>query len=270
LRIVTPTTPRYPFLQTPSDPVIVGLTQFHPYATFIFGYLDIRRPFRLKGGTTLDFDEISMKPFPKSGPNISNKFALGLINAFEKVLGKQGLDTLLNQAQLQNLIGNYPPDDLKKRVNFTDVSALNQALEELYGPRGGRGLAIRVGRSTYSETLRKIGALGGTADEEFKMLPVQAKIELGLLALARVFSLVSDQHPIVEESEHEYIFRIHDCPFCWERQGSDSPSCFTPLGILQESMNWFSGGGEFRVSETKCSALGDNVCEFSIQKTPVG
>jgi predicted hydrocarbon binding protein len=34
-------------------------------------------------------------------------------------------------------------------------------------------------------------------------------------------------------------------------------------------MKWLSGGKEFRVNESKCVAMGDNVCEFIIEKTPM-
>jgi predicted hydrocarbon binding protein len=35
-------------------------------------------------------------------------------------------------------------------------------------------------------------------------------------------------------------------------------------------LKWVSGGNEFRVNESKCVAVGDDVCEFVIQKDPIG
>jgi predicted hydrocarbon binding protein len=35
-------------------------------------------------------------------------------------------------------------------------------------------------------------------------------------------------------------------------------------------LKWVSGGSEFRVNESKCVAMGHEVCEFVIQKTPIG
>jgi predicted hydrocarbon binding protein len=49
----------------------------------------------------------------------------------------------------------------------------------------------------------------------------------------------------------------------------DKPVCFIATGLLQEGLKWVSGGHEFRVYETKCISMGDEVCEFNIQKTPV-
>jgi predicted hydrocarbon binding protein len=42
------------------------------------------------------------------------------------------------------------------------------------------------------------------------------------------------------------------------------------IGLLQEGLNWLSGGNEFRVNESKCMSMGDEVCEYIIQKTPIG
>ena len=85
-----------------------------------------------------------MDPIEKSGLYYANKFALIMLDALEDVLGKNGLKAVLNIAHLPELGENFPPDNLNKEFDFSDVSAINQALEEIYGPRGGRGLALRA------------------------------------------------------------------------------------------------------------------------------
>jgi predicted hydrocarbon binding protein len=39
--------------------------------------------------------------------------------------------------------------------------------------------------------------------------------------------------------------------------------------LLSAMLTWISGGFEFRVSEAKCCAMGNQVCEFVIQKEPI-
>jgi predicted hydrocarbon binding protein len=73
----------------------------------------------------------------------------------------------------------------------------------------------------------------------------------------------------VQEHEHEFIYTIHRCPVCWGRKGVDKPVCFSAVGLLQEGLKWVSGGNEFRVNESKCVAMGQEMCEFVIQKTPL-
>jgi len=212
-----------------------------------------------------------MEPIPESGYYYPNKIARIILHALEDVMGTNGLNAILNLAHLSHLIENPPPDNLAKEFDFAYLSSINLALEEMYGPRGGRGLALRAGRAAFAEGLRNFGALAGVGDLAFKVLPLSAKLRIGLPAMAKIFSQLSDQITTVEEKEHEFIYTIHRCPVCWGRAGTtDKPVCYMATGLLQEGLKWVSGGSEFRVNESKCIAKGDEVCEFVIQKTPMG
>ncbi len=210
-----------------------------------------------------------MSPIPKAGLYYPSKFGFIILKALEDVMGKNGLNAILNLAGLNHYVDNYPADNLEKTFDFADLSAINIALEEMYGPRGGRGLALRAGRATFADALRNFGALAGAGDLAFKVLPLQAKMRIGIPAMAKIFSQVSDQHSTVEERENEFVYTIHKCPVCWGRSGVDKPVCFVAVGLLQEGLKWVSGGNEFRVNESRCIALGDEVCEFIIQKEPI-
>lgn len=205
---------------------------------------------------------------PKSGLYYPNKFARITILAMEEVMGKNGLNAIFNMASLNHLIDNYPLDNLEREFDFADYSSLHSALEEMYGPRGGRGLALRAGRAVFTSALKNFGALAGVGDMAFKVLPLPVKIKVGLPSVAKVFSQLSDQHTTVEERDNEYLYIIHKCPVCWGRT-TDKPACYTATGLLQECFKWVSGGHEFRVNEEKCIALGDDVCSFIIQKEPI-
>jgi len=210
-----------------------------------------------------------MSPLEKSGLYYPNKFGLIIIKSLEEVMGKNGLNAILNLAGLNNYVENYPPDNLEKGFDFTELSAIGTGLEEMYGPRGGRGLALRAGRATFSDALKNFGALAGVADLAFVVLPLHAKLRIGLPSMAKIFSQLSDQHSTVEEKDNEFIYTIHKCPCCWGRHDADKPVCFIATGLLQEGLKWISGGNEFRVNESKCVAVGDDVCEFVIQKEPI-
>ena len=76
----------------------------------------------------------------KSGYNYPNRIARIILEAFEEIMGKNGLNAILNLADLSHYIDNYPPENLEKEFDFAELTALLVALEEMYGPRGGRGL----------------------------------------------------------------------------------------------------------------------------------
>jgi predicted hydrocarbon binding protein len=210
-----------------------------------------------------------MDPIPKSGFHYPNKFTLITLKALEDVMGKNGLNAILNMAHLPHIIDSFVPDNLNKEFDFADFTQINVALEEMYGPRGGRGLALRAGRATFAEGLKKLGALAGAGDLAFKVLPLHAKLRIGIMAMAKIFSTVSDQHSTVIERENDFVYTIHRCPQCWGRSGLDKPVCFIGVGLLQEGLKWVSGGSEFRVNESRCIAMGDEICEYIIQKIPI-
>ena len=210
-----------------------------------------------------------MSPIQRSGLYYPNKFGLITIKSLEEVMGKNGLNAILNLAGLNNYVDHYPPDNLEKGFDCAELSASGVALEEMYGPRGGRGLALRAGRATFADALKNFGALAGVADLAFVVLPLHAKLRIGVPAMAKIFSQLSDQLSTVEERDTEYVYTIHKCPVCWGRHNADKPVCYTATGLLQEGLKWVSGGNEFRVNESKCVAVGDEVCEFIIQKEPI-
>jgi predicted hydrocarbon binding protein len=210
-----------------------------------------------------------MQQIPKSGFFYSNKLSRIALEAYEEIMGKNGLNAILNLSGLGSLIDNYPPDNLERQFDFADFTIIHVGLEEMYGARGGRGLALRAGRATYDDALKNFGALAGVEDQSFKELPLLAKIRILLPAAARIYTQISDMQSSVDEMEEAFLWTIHRCPICWSRQGADKPVCYIHTGLLQAMLNWVSGGLEFHVNETKCCSIGDTACVFVIQKTPI-
>jgi predicted hydrocarbon binding protein len=163
------------------------------------------------------------------------------------------------------LIDNLPPDNLERKFDFSDFSAISGALEEMFGPRGGRSLAQRAGRATFEDALRNFGALAGVGDLAFKVLPMSIKLRIGLPAMAKIFTQTSDQLSTVVEKPDHFVYTIHRCPVCWGRQ-TDRPACNYATGLLQASLKWVSGGNEFRIMQSTAKSCGDENCQFIIQK----
>lgn len=207
-------------------------------------------------------------PPEKSGFHYPNKFARITIEALEEVMGKNGLNAILHLADLSELINSYPPDNLEKEFDFAYFTALCIALEEMYGPRGGRGLALRAGRATFADALRGFGALAGVGDLAFKVLPLAAKLKIGLPAMANIFTQFSDQVSNVHEEGDKYVYTLERCPMCWNRK-ADRPVCYVGQGLLQEGLRWVSGGHEFKVDLATCIAKGDDIGRYYIFKEPL-
>lgn len=205
----------------------------------------------------------------RSGKYYPNKIANIFLRSMEDVMGRNGLNAILRLAKLEQFIDKMPPGNLERKFDFADYAALNAALEDVYGPRGGRGLALRAGRASFAQGLKDFGALAGVGDKAFKILPMKAKLKIGIPAMAKVFSSVSDQKTRVEEKDDHFLYIIEVCPVCWDRK-ADKEICHAATGVLQEGLRWVTGGSEFRVGEIECKAKGDENCVFKIEKEPIG
>lgn len=205
---------------------------------------------------------------PDSGFFYPNKMGRILLVSMEEVMGRNGLNALLNLTGMQDRIDDLPPDTLEKAFDFSNISNLNRGLEEIYGPRGARGLALRGGRAIFSRGLKQFGALAGVGDLAFKVLPLSTKLRIGVPAVARIFTQFSDQTSRVEDRGDHFLYFIERCSMCWGRE-TDRAICYIAIGILQEALRWVSGGLEFRVEELECIGMGAESCLFKIDKEPI-
>ena len=203
-----------------------------------------------------------------SGYYYPNNMGRIVLQALEEVMGRNGVNALLTLAKLRHLVNNFPPNNLEKGFPFEDFGAITQALDDMYGPRGGRGLGIRAGRAAFKYALREFGAVLGIADLAFRLLPLGMKMKVGINTFAETFNKFSDQIVRLEEDEEHFIWVIERCPVCWGRT-TDVPCCHAAVGILQEGAHWLSGGKSFRVEEVECIAAGDETCKIFVDKRPL-
>jgi predicted hydrocarbon binding protein len=190
-----------------------------------------------------------------SGLYYPNKIARIYLEVLEDIMGKNGLNSVLHKAGLEGLIDNYPPDNLRKEFDFAEFSALNQAIDDTYGPRGGRVFALRGGKASVKAGLEAFGAAVGISGLAMKVLPQQAKIKVGLVGMAKIFSTFSDQASRVEDGDDRWIYIIDKCPVCWGRT-AEVPICHGAVGLLQGGLHWASGNKDYRVVQTSCHAMG--------------
>jgi predicted hydrocarbon binding protein len=188
--------------------------------------------------------------------------------AMEEIMGHHGVNAILNLGQLYHLVNNYPPNNLDLGFTFEEFSAIQQTLDDMYGVRGGRGLALRAGRETWKYALKEFMPVLGITDLAVRTLPLGIKIKIGLEVFAQTFNKFSDQRVRLGEDERGYLWMIEKCPICWQRS-SLTPCCHLAVGLLEQGLDWVSKGRRFRVEEMSCIARGDNTCTIVIAKKPI-
>lgn len=191
-----------------------------------------------------------------------------ILQAMEEVIGRTGVHAILNFASHSEFIENYPPAAPDRTFPFESISGLQAALEQAYGPRGGRGVAVRIGRACFGYGLRDYGSQLGITETAFRLLPLHTKMHVGANSFADLFNRHTDQVVRVEEDEAAIFWHIERCPLCWGRN-AEEPACHLAVGLLQEALYWLSGGKIFSVEETRCIACGDPSCTIRIDKQPI-
>lgn len=162
-----------------------------------------------------------------------------------------------------------PADTLDRAYDFANFAAFCNALEDMYGARGGRGMALRIGREWFSSGLKSFGALAGLGDPAFQVLPLEVRSKIGLEALTSVLTHHTDQRIKLQDDGDCYHWVVETSPTTWGRV-SDKPVCHIQVGLLQGCLNWATGGHEFHTYERVCAAVGGPQCIFTIQKKPIG
>lgn len=185
-----------------------------------------------------------------------------ILLGMEEVIGKAGVNAILDLAALDS----HTPAD--QELSFEAVKQLHLALEQAYGPRGGRGVALRTGRACFKYGLKEYGSMLGLTEMAFRLLPLSTKLHTGARSFADLFNKHTDQKVRVEETETHIFWQIERCPLCWERT-EEEPICHLAVGLLQEALYWLSGGKVFSVEETACHARGDTHCTITILKAPL-
>jgi len=220
----------------------------------------------------LILDRQPAAPDAAQGPSWPNKMGRMMMMSLEDVMSRNGVNAVLTLAKLEHRVNCYPPDDLEPGFGFEELSTIMQCIEEMYGPQGGRGLALRAGRAGFKYALREFGTLLGLADLAFRLLPLELRLWMALNAMADVFNRYSDQRVQVAKQGPFIQYRIERCPVCWGRQ-TDGPCCYAATGLLQETTTWIGRGQSCQVREVACIAAGSSACTFLVgpyQKVQTG
>ncbi|MBI5352100.1 MAG: hypothetical protein HZB50_05635 [Chloroflexi bacterium] len=193
---------------------------------------------------------------------IINSLMRQALVSMQEVMGDHGLNAVLKSSSLEKFIGNFPPNDLEPSIKASQYAQLNQAVEDFYG-RGGRGILRRIGKSSFQYGVREQAALLGIAGVALKVLPERQRIKFILNGMANALKKSnSDVKAWLDESGGKLAYVDATCGVCTSRH-SDRPICHLYIGSVSEAVRWATGK-DYEVTETHCSAKGDEYCRFEV------
>ncbi len=199
------------------------------------------------------------------GNAFPNKMSRILMRAVQDVIGEGGSQAVLTTARLPELLEGLPPADFEPGLTYVEVGRLFEAIESIYGERGGRRLVRQAGQASFKYWVEGFGTIVGLADVIFRILPLKLRVKIGIEVMAEIFNRYSGQSIVLGESRDSYFVVLERCGFC-EGRRAEAPTCAFPVGLLEETLFWVSRGSRFSVEETSCIACGDPVCTICIDK----
>lgn len=169
-----------------------------------------------------------------------------LLTALNELMGRDGKNSVLRYAGLEEYINQEVPPSVDESVSFDTFSALLSSMQELLG-HGTHAILYESGRK-FALYLTPFG---------YSLTDAVSKLAnwLGGNVIINV-----------EKDDDEGIVQIKNNPFCLIKEMvSKSPSCHLISGALAKIKEESTGHNYF-VKEMLCESKGDSHCEFHIFK----
>ena len=186
-----------------------------------------------------------------SDKTVTNVVVRIVLDGIEDVLGKNGLNALLNFGNMSQLINNKP--DYSFERNFTDeqYTAIISSIYTIIGVKGSKAIMRQVGDATAKQII-KSGILDSLND---------FKKEEKLLKALEIYVMGSKRGEVTIE-DGNIVFDNKMCTTCLNVTDK-APVCTFVNGIIDGLAKWAGVEGK-RSVETKCKAMGDDSCRHEV------
>jgi len=197
-----------------------------------------------------------------------NKLGRIILLAMEEVLGKNDIQAVMGLLGRLTISAAIRPMTWNCRLNSVIWGAASRFRGALRTVGWHGFVAYASVGLPLNNGLREFGAELGLTDLAFRTLPLDQRLEAGLLSFAGILNRFSPGRVRVEQTGAPLYWLIHRCPVCWGRE-ANQPVCHLAVGVLQEMLSWLSGGKHYIVVESLCAAAGDPSCTIVIARQPV-
>ena len=182
----------------------------------------------------------------------------------EDVVGKNGLNSVLNYTGLKKFINNNPPNTLDLEHPTEDFTKFLSGMISVFGENGSRSMMLRSGMRSFQIMLDDFPGLfnlegveikKGASDKLFKEY---VRIQHTIIDAAKY--IFGDDLYKQYETDDMAVLEISPCYWCMGLE-TKSPICHGEVGFKLGAARWIFGK-DIRIEETHCIAKGDPMCRF--------
>ena len=201
--------------------------------------------------------------------NIPNSLLYIALVTIEDIMGKNGINAILNASSMTKFRDNTPPNDAEKIYPAMDFSSLVKGLIDVIGVKGARAIFTNAGRKGFRNIVEKSPELFGLVGIELEKMATDRERIFSLLNAItyETNQIFGEGHQTFEEINGRFIISIHRCSWCHNLQDSDFPICYGEVGFDDEAVFWATKK-RYKVTETSCRSMGDPACVFEISEKP--
>jgi len=198
---------------------------------------------------------------------IPNRMLYLALTTADEVMGKNGVRSILNYADLRKFIDNYPPNDLTEEHNTGDYTRILAGVIELIGERGAHALLFRGGMRAFQNMRENFPSLFNIQDENPDVTVAGDRFA----EFVRIYGIMVDASVSIWGD----IFTYYRCPEgvaleispCNHCNGlrTTGPICYSQVGFQYATARWVIGR-PITIVETHCIAVGDPMCRFVMHR----
>jgi predicted hydrocarbon binding protein len=197
---------------------------------------------------------------------IPNSMIYITLLTIKDIIGDNGLNTVLNRADLNKYRDNFPPNNEKLEVLGSEFAGIIGGIIDIFGERGARPILYNAGRRGFQVAMEKNPAMFGFVGLGLKLLSKRKRIEKVFKVGAEGTNKVFGENQRFYVSDEGFVCELFDCYWC-KGLTSEGPICFGEVGLDAEVAKWATGD-EYDVKEVLCRAKGDDVCKIVISPEP--
>jgi predicted hydrocarbon binding protein len=197
---------------------------------------------------------------------IPNSMMYVTLLTVEEILGKNGLNSILNLGKMNHYRDHYPPNNEEMEIPVEHFMKVISTAIEIYGENGAKSVLYNCGRKAFRIILEENPSLMGLVGLGLKVLPKKKRAQKILETTSNEGNKIFGENQRFYVTDDGFVTEIYDCFYCVGLK-SKTPICAAEVGFEYEALLWATGD-EYEIKEVLCKARGDDVCKFVASSKP--